>query len=110
MKKTILILSLFLLAACGGKTDNTAGEGIKSPPPPPGGYGATLPPIPFNGDACEYAKLVFIQAYQEYQKHLGDQVLYSRQQQARLAAQAMCNAEKEESKTWACAVGHSCRE
>ena len=111
MKHLTIIFLVFLLASCGGNSGSANAPVEDANRPPTSGYTSPAPPpIPFTGDACEYAKLAFIQAYQEYQKHLGDQVLHERQQQARLAVEAVCGAEaKEESKTWACAEGHSCR-
>ena len=111
MKHIVLFTLAVLLASCGGNSESANAPVEYADPPQAvhGGY-ASPPPIPFTGDACEYAKLVFVQAYQDYQRHLGDQILNQRQQQARLAVEAVCGAEaKEESKTWACAEGHSCR-
>ena len=112
MKKAITALALvFALAGCGGPETavNAPVEDIGTPSS--AGGAPTSPEIPFTGDACEYAKLAFIQAYQAYQKHLTDRVLRDRQQQARLAVKAVCESEKDddEGKTWACAEGHSCR-
>ena len=116
MKKHLLIFAVaLLLSACGGNKSGVSApvENANAPSPAQNsGYKnvAAPPPIPFTGDACEYAKQSFIRAYQEYQQHLGDPVLHEKQQQARLAVQAVCEAEKEdEPKTWACAEGHSCR-
>lgn len=113
MKKqlTIVVFAL-MLAACGGKSASVAApvEDVGASSSGQGAANYAAPEIPFTGDACEYAKLAFIQAYQEYQRHLTDAALREKQQQARLAVAVVCHAGKDdEPKTWACAEGHSCR-
>lgn len=113
MKKSLLFLALALsLAACGGREMKAVEAPVEdvNAPGGQGGYGNAAPRIPFTGDACEYAKLAFVDAYNLYQEHLGDPLLHERQNQARLAVEAMCGKDKDdEPKTWACAEGHSCR-
>lgn len=111
MKKHLTLLAFILmLAACGGKSGSVAAPIEDVGASSSESANTAAPEIPFTGDACEYAKLAFIQAYQEYQRHLSSIALREKQKQARLAIAAVCQAGKDdEPKTWACAEGHSCR-
>lgn len=105
---TIFTLAL-LLASCNSlydrDSDFSASQGTNSTAPQ-----QAAPQVPFVGDACEYAQWAFVQAHQKYQNNASDPLLYRQQEQARIAAKSICEANKDdEPKTWACAEGHSCR-
>lgn len=104
---TIFTLAL-LLASCNSlydrDSDFSASKGTG------GGVPKAAPQVMFVGDACEYAQRAFVQAHQKYQNNASDPLLYRQQEQARIAAQSICEANKDdEPRTWACAEGHSCR-